>query len=76
MVAGLIAFRRSLAGSLVGSLAETQELLDFCAEHNVLAQVEIIPIDQIRAAYERMAKSDVKYRFVLNLSSLRETAGA
>ena len=76
MVAGLIAFRRSLAGSLVGSVAETQELLDFCAEHTVVAQVECIPVDQIGTAFERMARSDVKYRFVLNLSSLREPAGA
>jgi uncharacterized zinc-type alcohol dehydrogenase-like protein len=69
-VASLLALRRSVAGSLVGGISETQELLEFCAEHNVLADIERIPIQQIETAYRRMVASDVKYRFVLDMSSL------
>ena len=67
----LIMKRRSLAGSLIGGIKETQEMLDFCAEHNITSDVEIIPIDQINEAYERMLKGDVRYRFVIDISSLK-----
>ena len=70
-VFGLIFKRRSLAGSLIGGLAETQEMLDFCAERGIVSDVEMIPIQQINEAYERMLKSDVKYRFVIDMASLR-----
>jgi uncharacterized zinc-type alcohol dehydrogenase-like protein len=66
----LIFKRRNFAGSLIGGIAETQEMLDFCAAHNILADVEIIPIQQINEAYERMLKSDVKYRFSIDMASL------
>jgi uncharacterized zinc-type alcohol dehydrogenase-like protein len=66
----LIAKRRRIAGSLIGGIKETQEMLDFCAEHNVMSDVEIIPMDYINEAYERMLKSDVKYRFVLDLATI------
>jgi uncharacterized zinc-type alcohol dehydrogenase-like protein len=71
-VAGLIGLRRSLAGSLVGGIAETQELLDFCAEHGVLSQIEVIPMQQIETAFDRMVRSDIKYRFVIDMRSLQE----
>jgi uncharacterized zinc-type alcohol dehydrogenase-like protein len=73
-VANLIFKRRSLAGSLIGGIAETQEMLDFCAEHNITSDIEMIPIQKIDEAYERMLRSDVKYRFVIDMASLRETA--
>ncbi len=63
--------RRSLAGSNIGGIAETQEMLDFCAEHNIVSDIEIIPMAQINEAYERMLKSDVKYRFVIDMATLR-----
>jgi alcohol dehydrogenase (NADP+) len=63
--------RKSLSGSLIGGIAETQEMLDFCAEHNITSDVEIIPIQQINEAYERMVKSDVKYRFSIDMASLK-----
>lgn len=63
--------RRSVAGSLIGSIAETQEVLDFCAEHGIVADVEMIPIQQINEAYERMLNGDVKYRFVIDMASLK-----
>jgi uncharacterized zinc-type alcohol dehydrogenase-like protein len=66
----LIMKRRSLAGSLIGGIRETQEMLDFCAEHRVAADVEVIPIDKINEAYERMMKGDVRYRFVIDIASL------
>ena len=66
----LIFQRRQLTGSLIGGIAETQEMLDFCAEHTVLADIEFIGVNQIYQAYERMLKSDVKYRFVIDLASL------
>ena len=69
-VTGLIFRRRGLAGSLIGGLKETQEMLDFCAQHGIVCDVELIPIQQIDQAYERMLKSDVKYRFVIDLASL------
>ncbi|MDD3760138.1 MAG: NAD(P)-dependent alcohol dehydrogenase [Acidithiobacillus sp.] len=70
-VASLIFKRRSLAGSLIGGIAETQEMLDFCAEHGIGADIEVIPMDYINTAYERMLKSDVKYRFVIDMASLK-----
>jgi uncharacterized zinc-type alcohol dehydrogenase-like protein len=66
----LIGRRRSIAGSLIGGIAETQEMLDYCGEHNIASEVEIIPIQQINAAYERMLKSDVRYRFVIDASTI------
>jgi uncharacterized zinc-type alcohol dehydrogenase-like protein len=63
--------RRSLSGSAIGGIAETQEMLDFCGEHNITADVEVIPIQKINEAYERMLKSDVKYRFSIDMASLR-----
>jgi uncharacterized zinc-type alcohol dehydrogenase-like protein len=67
-VMGLIYKRRSLAGTLIGGIPETQEMLDFCAEHGVVADIEMIPIQEINTAYERMLKSDVKYRFVIDVA--------
>jgi alcohol dehydrogenase (NADP+) len=68
---GLIMKRRSVGGSLIGGIAETQEMLDFCAKHEVMSDVEIIPIAKINEAYERMIKGDVKYRFVIDMATLR-----
>jgi len=68
--AQLIFGRRSLAGSLIGGIAETQEMLDFCGEKNILSEVEVIRMDEINEAYKRMEKSQVKYRFVIDLASL------
>ena len=67
----LIMGRRSLSGSLIGGIAETQEMLDFCGAHNITADVEIIPIQKVNEAYERLLKSDVKYRFAINMESLK-----
>jgi uncharacterized zinc-type alcohol dehydrogenase-like protein len=69
-VFNLIFKRRSLAGSLIGGIAETQEMLDFCAEHGIVSDIELIPMASINDAYERMLKSDVKYRFVIDMSTL------
>ncbi|WP_346983200.1 NAD(P)-dependent alcohol dehydrogenase [Chryseobacterium sp. POE27] len=62
--------RRSVAGSLIGGIAETQELLNFCGEHNIVSDIELIKMNEINEAYERMLKSDVKYRFVIDMQSL------
>ena len=70
-VFGLIFKRRRIAGSLIGGIAETQEMLDFCAEHSIVSEIEMIDIQQINEAYERMLKSDVKYRFVIDMASLK-----
>ena len=67
----LIMGRKSLSGSLIGGLAETQEMLDFCGEHNITSDIEMIRMDQINEAYERMLKSDVKYRFVIDMATLK-----
>lgn len=67
----LILKRRSFSGSLIGGIAETQEMLDFCGEHNITADVEVIPIQKINEAYERMLRSDVKYRFSIDMASLK-----
>jgi uncharacterized zinc-type alcohol dehydrogenase-like protein len=66
----LIMKRRQFAGSLIGGIKETQEMLDFCAERNIVSDVEVIPIQKINDAYERMLRSDVKYRFVIDMKSL------
>jgi uncharacterized zinc-type alcohol dehydrogenase-like protein len=66
----IIAKRRQLAGSLIGGIRETQEMLDFCGEHNITSDIELIPIQKINEAYERLVKSDVKYRFVIDMKSL------
>jgi uncharacterized zinc-type alcohol dehydrogenase-like protein len=67
----LIFARRSLSGSLIGGIAETQEMLDFCGTHNITADVEVIPIQKVNEAYERLLKSDVKYRFSIDMASLK-----
>jgi uncharacterized zinc-type alcohol dehydrogenase-like protein len=69
----LILGRRRLAGSLIGGIRETQEMLDFCAAHGLASDVEVIPIQQINEAYERTVKSDVRYRFVIDLASLKQS---
>jgi alcohol dehydrogenase (NADP+) len=68
----LIGGRHSLSGSTIGGIAETQEMLDFCGEHNITADVEVIPIQEVNEAYERLLKSDVKYRFSIDMASLRD----
>jgi alcohol dehydrogenase (NADP+) len=67
----LITGRRSLSGSMIGGIAETQEMLDFCGKHNITADIEVIPIQKINEAYDRLLKSDVKYRFVIDMASLK-----
>jgi uncharacterized zinc-type alcohol dehydrogenase-like protein len=67
----LIVARRSLSGSAIGGIAETQEMLDFCGKHGITADVEVIPIQKVNDAYERLLKSDVKYRFSIDMASLR-----
>jgi uncharacterized zinc-type alcohol dehydrogenase-like protein len=67
----LIMKRRSIIGSLIGGIKETQEMLDFCADHNIVSDVEVIPAQQINEAYERMLKGDVRYRFVIDIASLK-----
>jgi len=67
----LLIGRKSLSGSVIGSIAETQEMLDFCGQHNLTADVEIIPIQRINEAYERLLKGDVKYRFSIDMASLK-----
>ena len=73
-VSNMIFRRKSIGGSLIGGIAETQEVLDFCAERGIVSDIEIIAIDQIEPAYERMLKSDVKYRFVIDMASLTKDA--
>ena len=68
---GLLMGRRSLSGSPIGGLPETQEMLDFCGKHNIIADVETIPIQKVNEAYERLLKSDVKYRFSIDMASLK-----
>jgi uncharacterized zinc-type alcohol dehydrogenase-like protein len=71
-VFGLLFKRRSFSGSLIGGIAETQEMLDFCGDHNITSDVEVIPIQKVNEAYERLVKADVKYRFSIDMASLRE----
>jgi uncharacterized zinc-type alcohol dehydrogenase-like protein len=66
----LIGGRKNLSGSLIGGIAETQEMLDYCGKHNITCDVEMTPISKINEAYERMLKNDVKYRFVIDMSTL------
>jgi uncharacterized zinc-type alcohol dehydrogenase-like protein len=63
--------RRSLSGSIIGGIAETQEMLDFCGKHNITADVEVIPIQKVNEAYERLVKADVRYRFSIDMASLK-----
>lgn len=72
--ANLILKRKQVAGSVIGGIAETQEMLDFCGKHNIVSDVEVIKADYINTAYERMLKSDVKYRFVIDIASMKEAA--
>ena len=71
----LIRRRIAYAGSLIGGIAETQEMLDFCAEHGVVSDVEVVGADQLNDAYDRMVAGDVKYRFVLDASTLQDPVG-
>jgi uncharacterized zinc-type alcohol dehydrogenase-like protein len=70
-VAGLLFGRKKIAGSIIGGIRETQEMLDFCGEHNVTADIETIDIEDVDKAYERLLKNDVKYRFVIDIASLK-----
>jgi len=67
---GLLWRRRSVAGSLIGGIRETQEMLDFCAEHGIASDIELIAPAQINEAYERLEKSDVRYRFVIDMARM------
>ena len=69
-IAALIFGRRAIAGSLIGGIAETQEMLDFCAEHGIVSEIETIAAKDIENAYERMLRSDVKYRFVIDAATM------
>ncbi len=71
-VFGLITKRRSIAGSMIGGIPETQEMLDFCAKHNIVSDIEVIKMSQINEAYERMLRNDVKYRFVIDMSTVQQ----
>ena len=68
---GLLFGRRSLSGSIIGGIAETQEMLDFCGKYNITADVEVIPIQKVNEAYDRLSKADVKYRFSIDMASLK-----
>ena len=65
--------RKSIAGSLIGGIKETQEMLDFCGKHNIVSDIEMIDIQNINEAYDRLQKSDVKYRFVIDMKSLKDS---
>ncbi|MNR54173.1 Aldehyde reductase YahK [compost metagenome] len=67
----LILGRRSFAGSAIGGIKETQEMLDFCAEHNITADIEVIGVNEVNDAYERLLKGNIKYRFVIDMASLK-----
>ena len=71
-VFNLLLPRRNFAGSGIGGIAETQEMLDFCAKHGITSEIERIPIQQINEAWERLLKQDVKYRFVIDMASLKK----
>jgi uncharacterized zinc-type alcohol dehydrogenase-like protein len=70
-VFNLITRRASIAGSMIGGVTETQEMLDYCGQHNITSDVEVIPIQKVNEAFERMLRQDVKYRFVIDMSSLK-----
>jgi uncharacterized zinc-type alcohol dehydrogenase-like protein len=72
--ANLIVPRKSIAGSCIGGMPETQEMIDFCAKHNIVSDVEMVPIQSVNEAYERLLKNDVKYRFVIDMASLKKAA--
>jgi uncharacterized zinc-type alcohol dehydrogenase-like protein len=72
--ASLIVPRKSIAGSCIGGMPETQEMIDFCAKHNIVSDVEMVPIQSVNEAYERLLKNDVKYRFVIDMASLKKAA--
>ena len=69
--ANLIVSRRQLAGSVIGGMPETQEMIDFCARHQIVSDVEVVPIQSVNEAYERLLKNDVRYRFVIDMASLK-----
>ena len=71
----LIPFRRTFAGSMIGGIADTQEMLDFCGQHNIVSDIEMINMEEINEAYERLLKGDVKYRFVIDMASLKNRNG-
>lgn len=71
--AKLLDNRRSIIGSMIGGMKETQEMLDYCAEHNIVSEIELIPMQYINEAYERMIRNDVKYRFVIDMASIKNT---
>ena len=73
-VGSLIFGRRNFSGSLIGGIKETQEMLDFCGKHNITSDIELIPIQKINEAYDRVVKNDVKYRFVIDMASLKESS--
>jgi uncharacterized zinc-type alcohol dehydrogenase-like protein len=73
-VGSLIFGRRNFSGSLIGGIKETQEMLDFCGKHNITSDIELIPIQKINEAYDRLVKGDVKYRFVIDMASLKKAA--
>ena len=66
----LVTNRRSLSGSMIGGVRETQEMLDYCAKHNIVSDIELTSVDKLNEAYDRVVKSDVKYRFVIDLKTL------
>jgi uncharacterized zinc-type alcohol dehydrogenase-like protein len=70
--ASIVMGRRTLAGSAIGGIEETQEMLDFCGQHNIVSDIEVIPIQKVNEAYERVLKSDVRYRFVIDMASLKQ----
>jgi uncharacterized zinc-type alcohol dehydrogenase-like protein len=70
----IILGRKSVAGSAIGGMQETQEMIDFCAEHGIVSDVEMVPIQSVNEAYDRLLKNDVKYRFVIDIASLRDAA--
>ena len=72
-VTNLIFGRRNFSGSLIGGLKETQEMLDFCSLHRITSDIELIPIQQVNEAYDRLVKGDVKYRFVIDMASLKQS---
>ena len=72
MISNIIFKRKTLAGSLIGGIKETQEMLDFCGEHDIVCEIEKINIEDINQAYERTIKGDVKYRFVIDMASLKK----
>ncbi len=72
--ASLIMGRRRLAGSVIGGIKETQDMLDFCSKHNITCDIELISAEQINEAYERVIKSDVRYRFVIDMKTIQGTS--